>query len=136
MTLSRKGAKSRTHARGCYQLPFSLECCPRGENLVGKVAGCVALWWAKGAIIGTEGYEVATIRAELCGCRNRAAAVATDSRQRSSALLAKLRLGGIVMIALRAFHPAGPEGEAGQILWRLNRACILGRLYIAKPFGL
>ena len=79
--------------------------------------------------IRTEGYEVATIRAELCGRRNRAAAVATDSRQRSSALLAKLRLGGIVMMALRAFHPAGPEGEAGQILRRLNRACILALLW-------
>src|SRR6516162_4584931 len=58
---------------------------------------------------------MATLGAEL-GCeRYLASTVVTGSGQRSSTCLAKLRRGGILVLALRAFHLQAPKEEASQM---------------------
>ena len=75
-----------------------------GEDLVGKVLGRVTLGRGKAGIVRNRLQRMATLGAELgCG-RHLASTIGTDSRQRSSTLLAELRLSGVLVLAFRAFH--------------------------------
>ena len=85
-------------------LPLTLEGCPGGEDLIGKMLRRVILRRGKARIVpnGTQGK--ATLGAVL-GCeRYPTSTVRTGSGQWSSTLLAELCLSTVLVLALRAFH--------------------------------
>ena len=85
-------------------LALALEGCPGGQDLVGKVLRRVTLGRGKAGIVRNRLQGMATLGAELgCG-RHLASTVGTGSRQRSSTLLAELRLNSVLVLAVRAFH--------------------------------
>src|SRR5205809_379499 len=83
---------------------MTLEGCPGGEDLIGKVLGRITLGRGKAGIVG-NGLERNTALGAEPGCgRHLASAVGTGPIQRSGTLLAELRLNSVLVLALRAFH--------------------------------
>src|SRR5262245_17967966 len=85
-------------------LALTLECYPRGQNLVGEVLGGIVLGRGEASIVRRRLQGMATFRAELgCG-RHPASAISTSSPQRSCTLLAELRLSSVFVVAFRTLH--------------------------------